>query len=83
MNRNPSHDFVDRHNLDRAAMRCSASCLQACEKVRAVRALTLPPGSVCLDIFLLPGAATGNQVERLISNYTNKVARPPESSALE
>src|ERR1700730_16356583 len=38
----------------------------------------LPPASVCLDIFLLPGASdVATHVERLSSNETNKVAQSP------
>src|SRR5437762_8954239 len=62
--------------LTGAAIRCSALVFNRARRSSSSR--PLPPTSVCLDIFLLPGASdVTTHVERLSSNETNKVARSP------
>src|ERR1700730_2255564 len=62
--------------LTGAAIRCSALVFNRARRSSSSR--PLPPASVCLDIFLLPGASdVATHVERLSSNETNKVAQSP------
>src|SRR3984893_12608892 len=62
--------------LTGAAMRCSARVFNRARRSSSLR--PSPPTSVCLDIFLLPGASdVATQVERLSSKETNKVAESP------
>src|ERR1700736_6394545 len=57
-------------------MRCSARVFNRARRSSSLR--PSPPRSVCLDIFLLPGASdVATQVERLSSKETNKVAESP------
>src|ERR1700680_278184 len=57
-------------------MRCSALVFKRARRSSSAR--PSPPTSVCLDIFLLPGASdVATHVERLSSNETNKVAQSP------
>ena len=59
-----------------AAISCSAQVFNRTRRSSSLR--PSPPTSVCLDIFLLPGAsAVATHVERLSSNETNKVAQSP------
>src|SRR6267143_3221336 len=74
------HDAGRSHlplqQLTGAAMRCSALAFKRARRSSSSR--PLPPASVCLDIFLLPGASdVATHVERLSSNETNKVAQSP------
>src|SRR5438105_8601848 len=64
-------------------MRCSARVFNRARRSSSLR--PSPPTSVCLDIFLLPGASdVATQLERLSSKETNKVAQSPGCrSALE
>src|SRR6267378_7699792 len=57
-------------------MRCSARVFNRARRSSSLRPSS--PTSVCLDIFLLPGASdVATHVERLSSNETNKVAQSP------